>query len=115
METLVASLNTVLYMLLVMVLGRWVVGRLPERGTVVAQLNRLVFSMFLPFMVFQNIYTTDIKSAFDGRLLVYLLTVLCAMWLLLMVLAPKWVQHPLPAALLFSARSAATPSSLASP
>ena len=92
METLVASLNTVLYMLLVMVLGRWVVGRLPERDTVVAQLNRLVFSMFLPFMVFQNIYTTDIKSAFDGRLLVYLLTVLCAMWLLLMVLAPKWVQ-----------------------
>ncbi len=63
METLVASLNTVLYMLLVMVLGRWVVGRLPERDTVVAQLNRLVFSMFLPFMVFQNIYTTDIKSA----------------------------------------------------
>ena len=41
METLVASLNTVLYMLLVMVLGRWVVGRLPERDTVVAQLNRL--------------------------------------------------------------------------
>ena len=34
METLVASLNTVLYMLLVMVLGRWVVGRLPERDTV---------------------------------------------------------------------------------
>ena len=62
METLVASLNTVLYMLLVMVLGRWVVGRLPERDTVVAQLNRLVFSMFLPFMVFQNIYTTDIKK-----------------------------------------------------
>ena len=101
METLVESMNTVMYMILVMVFGRWVVGRLQELDTVVAQLNRLVFSMFLPFMVFQNIYTTDIKSAFDGRLLVYLLTVLCAMWLLLMVLANLWY---MPWELVFSLR-----------
>lgn len=88
MENLLISLNTVLYMLLIMGIGRASFSKLPDRQRVIAQVNKLVFKLFLPAMVFQNIYTTDLKTAFDGALLAYLLVILAVMWLLLMVLVP---------------------------
>lgn len=86
-----AALRTALYMLAVMAAGAWTTRRVPERELVVAQLNKMVFSVFLPLMVFQNIYTTDFGTVFDGKLLGCLALFLTLTWLALMVLSPRWI------------------------
>jgi len=92
LENLTASLNTALYMLLVMGIGRITTQKMPERELVISQINKLVFSIFLPMMIFKNIYTADLKAVFDGKLLLYLLAFFCGAWLVLLVLAPKWIE-----------------------
>lgn len=93
MEHLMILLNVSLYMLLIMVIGWAGTRRFPHRELVAAQLNRVVFSIFLPIMVFQNIYTANLETAFDGMLLVYLAAVVVSVWLLLMIAAPRWIQN----------------------
>ena len=33
--------------------------------------NKLCFKVFLPVLLFYNIYTTDIRSLFDGKLILF--------------------------------------------
>ena len=93
MENLTVSLSTTLYMMLVMLIGRMVFRKIPDREIVIAQIDKMVFSIFLPMMAFRNIYTTDLKTAFDAGLLLYMLAVLCTIWLILMVLMPRWIPN----------------------
>lgn len=88
-----ASLNTVLYMLAIAAIGAWTIRKVPEKEQVIAQMNKIVFSVFLPMMVFQNIYTTDLGTVFDGKLLAYLAVFLFGIWLALMSLAPRWISN----------------------
>jgi len=90
-ENLSASLDTTLHMLLVIAIGKKLLGGTGKNAQLLDQINQLVFKLFLPLMIFQNIYTTDIRVVFDGKLLLYLLAVICIVWLFLLWHTPRWI------------------------
>ena len=71
MNAITLSFNAVFPLLAYMVLGFALrrVGLLSEQTA--AGLNKLVFKVFLPLSIFQNICAADIRSKFDVKLAVY--------------------------------------------
>jgi predicted permease len=51
-------------------------------------MNNLVFRVFLPLMLFKNVYNTDLKSVFDLKLTVFTLTGLLALYIALFIIIP---------------------------
>lgn len=75
MESLQITIETILPLFLLMAVGYLVrlTGIINE--TSAYQTNRVIFGVFLPALVFQNIYTIDtenLKNSFDSRMLLYL-------------------------------------------
>ena len=71
MDSLILSLEIVLPLLLLMALGYVVklTGMMNE--TSVKQVNKVIFKIFLPLLVFCNIYNTEIAESFNSQLLLY--------------------------------------------
>ena len=66
MDNFLISLNAVLPTFLLMAAG-WLLHRLglAEEGFL-KQLNRLTFQVFLPVMLFRNIYSAELRSVLNG-------------------------------------------------
>lgn len=56
-------------------------------------INKLVFKVFLPVLLFYNIYTTDAAMAFDGPFLLYALVCILVVALLLFLIVPLFVKE----------------------
>lgn len=71
MESLRIALEIVLPLFLLLVVGYVIklTGLMNE--TSVRQVNGVIFKIFLPLLVFLNIYNTDLASSFDSRLLLF--------------------------------------------
>ena len=71
MESLIISLEIVLPMFLLMALGYVIklTGMMNE--TSVKQVNKVIFKIFLPLLVFCNIYNTELAESFNSHLLLY--------------------------------------------
>ncbi len=88
MESLVLSLNVVLPLLFLILVGQ---GRAAveivcdERA--LKQMNQLVFKLFLPCTLFNNILSTDLKTVLQPQLLIYsavcVLAACAAGWLIM--------------------------------
>ena len=83
MENLVISASVVLPMLLMML-----VGYISRRTGIVTEdtmrkVNKLLFRVFLPFLVMRNVYTSDISTAFSPRLLIFSLLLIGGMYVLI--------------------------------
>ena len=89
METLITSLRIVLPIFLLIVLGAVLrrVGVLDGEGC--GKMNTLCFDVLVPAMVFYNIYTADLSSFSNPKLLVFCLVSVTAVFLLLMLLMPR--------------------------
>jgi len=94
MENLLLSVNVILPLFLMMALGYVlrVLHVVEEKGT--AGMNRLVFKVMLPVMLYYNIYTCDMAQAFDLTLLLYAVAAVAVLFVLLMVLVPRFVADP---------------------
>lgn len=55
----------------------------------VKKVNESVFKVFLPLLLFYNIYTTDIKSAFEPYLIIYSVLTIVVLFLVLLFIIPK--------------------------
>ncbi len=55
----------------------------------VKRINESVFKVFLPLLLFYNIYTTDVKSAFEPYLIVYGVLSIVVLFLVLLFIIPK--------------------------
>ncbi len=55
-----------------------------------ASLNRLTFKCFLPLMIFQNIYTTDLSVINDYSYMLFAVAGLLIVFLILMLLIPRF-------------------------
>lgn len=88
MDAFLLSANAVLPLLLCMAAGYVIrgIGMLSE-GTL-QQLNNLVFRVFLPILLFKNVYSTDLATAFDGKLLLVGVLFVFAMFFLLLLVVP---------------------------
>ena len=71
MESLLISLEIVLPLFLLMALGYVIklTGMMNE--TSVKQVNKVIFKIFLPLLVFCNIYNTELAESFNSQLLLY--------------------------------------------
>ncbi len=86
---LVIALNVVLPLFLCMAVGYFLrrihlVNEATLTGT-----NALCFKVFLPILLFRNIFTTDLTSVFNGRLILYAAGGVVVWFILLMILVPR--------------------------
>lgn len=56
-------------------------------------INKLVFKVFLPVLLFYNIYKTDVATAFDGPFLLYALICIVSVALLLFLFVPLFIKE----------------------
>ena len=82
MENFLVCLNAVAPIFLLMALGYAVkcLGYLGRED--VEKLNKLLFNIFMPVLMFQNVYNSDLSSAFRPRLLAYAVTAVMAAFFL---------------------------------
>lgn len=90
MANLILAFNVVLPLFLCIVLGYFLraIGMIKEITQ--KDLNRLCFKVFLPIYLFNSIYTTDLAVAFDGRLVIFAVCGVVGLFLLLMLLIPRF-------------------------
>ncbi len=83
MENLQISASVVLPMLLMMLVGyiSRCTGIVSE--DTLRKVNKLLFRIFLPFLVFRNVYTSDIRSAFSPKLLIFSVCLIVGMYILI--------------------------------
>ena len=89
MENLILSFNVVLPLFLCILLGYFLrrihMVDTPSLNT----MNKLCFKVFLPIYLFNNIATTNLAAAFNGKLLAVAYFGVIAQFILLMLLIPR--------------------------
>jgi predicted permease len=89
MESLFLSLKVVFPLCVLMTLG-YVLKRLMKLNEVtLKQTNQLVFKVFLPVMLFVNVYNSDLSADFSLSLLIYVMVTIIMCFLVLLFLIPK--------------------------
>lgn len=90
MENLILSLNTVVPLFLLMMLGYFLkrIKLMPEN--ILTQLNKLVFNVFLAASLFYNIYTTKLEDAWSTNAVVYIVVSVVLIFLLLLLIVPRF-------------------------
>lgn len=95
MENLLLSLNVVAPIFLLMAIGWLLVNKTNLADlSLMSQLNKLVFRLFLPCMLFKNIYRVDLKAQFSGTLVLFAAGSLLVLFLLLCLIVPRVVARP---------------------
>lgn len=89
LSNLLLSFNVVLPLFLEMLLGNWLKRvRLLENETV-KSLNKATFKCFLPILLFYNIYTSNFRSDFNLRLILYVVGCVLILFSVLMLVIPS--------------------------
>ena len=89
MENLILSFNVVLPLFLSIALGYALRCMHMLDETTQKSLNKLVFKVFLPIYVFNNIYTTNIAVAFQPGLVALTMFGVLAIFAFLMAFVPR--------------------------
>ena len=89
MNSLLISMRIVMPMAVLMLTGRLLrrIGMLPD--SVTGSCNRLVASVFLPCMLFLNMYHSDLKITFTPKLFWFAIAAIFVTFMLLMLLVPR--------------------------
>lgn len=89
MDDLALTLKVVLPLFFSMALGYGVKCAGLVCDATLKQMNNLVFRVFLPLMVFYNIYTTDLAGVFQPRLMAYSMITAAAVFGLAALIIPR--------------------------
>ena len=88
MENLILSANVVLPLFILMITGyclhKW---KILDENTL-KQMNKAVFKVFLPALIYYNVYTSEISEIFDKKLVIFSVVCVLAMFALLMAIIP---------------------------
>ncbi len=89
MENLIIAFNVVLPLMLCIMLGYFLarIGMIKEELR--KGLNALSFKIFLPFYLFNSVYTTDVSTSFNAKLMIFCCVAMLAWFGLLMYLIPR--------------------------
>ena len=71
MQNLIVSFNAIAPLFLLIIIGFFIRQKGLLRSDALPQLNSLAFTIFLPALLFNNLYTTNVESAFSPRLIGY--------------------------------------------
>lgn len=88
MENLIIAFNVVLPLMLCIMLGYFLsrIGMIKEELR--KGMNALSFKVFLPFYLFNSVYTTDVSKSFNGRLMIFCCLAMLCWFAFLMFLIP---------------------------
>lgn len=94
MENLILSFNVIAPLFFLMIIGYMLVHhtKLADKE-LCGKANALVFKVFLPCMLFKNIYQSDIKTQMQGELCLFAAGSLLVLFLLLCLVVPKVVKQ----------------------
>ncbi|MEG1500737.1 MAG: AEC family transporter, partial [Clostridiales bacterium] len=95
MNNLILSINVVLPLFLLMGLGYFLKFSKLLDEQWLKKANILVFKVFLPMLLFINIYQTDLHKVLNPRLMVFIFLVEIAIFLILLLLIPHLENNPL--------------------
>ncbi|MGL5694265.1 MAG: AEC family transporter [Peptostreptococcaceae bacterium] len=88
MENLILSFNVVSPLFIIMALGYYLkYTKLLDMNTLNV-MNKICFKIFLPLLLFNNIYTSDVKSAFDINLILFSVGCVIILFLVLLFVIP---------------------------
>lgn len=73
LENLILSINVVLPLFLLITLGYFLKKLKFYDEKILASLNKLVFKVFLPVLLYVNVYSTNLKDSFNLSLIIYAL------------------------------------------
>lgn len=80
MENLMVSLSVVFPLFLMMLVGYAVRSfKIADEATL-RKVNTLIFKVFMPLLICRNIYTSDFRSAFSARLLIFSVSITLAVF-----------------------------------
>lgn len=93
MENMIISFNVIAPLFFLMVLGYVLVNytKLADKE-LCAKANKLVFKIFLPCMLFKNIYQSDIREQIQGEVCLFAAGSLIILFVLLCLIVPKAVK-----------------------
>ncbi|MGM9533247.1 AEC family transporter [Intestinibacter sp.] len=89
MENLILSFNVVAPLFFMMVLGYFLKYIKMYDQHTLDIMNKVVFKVFLPVLLFYNVYTTDLGEAFDIKLILYAASGVIILFLLLLLIVPR--------------------------
>ena len=88
MENLALAFNVVMPLFLMMALGYCIrLLKLGDEATF-KKMNNIVFRVFLPILLFHNVISTDLSTAFNGPLLLTAVCFVIAEFALCMIFVP---------------------------
>ena len=89
MDMILLGLNVVIPLFVIMVLGYITrrAGIINEKG--IGQVNRLLFWVFLPAILFVSVYETDLRSVFDIKIILYSLIGTTVVYLVSFIIVPR--------------------------
>ena len=82
MESFFVALNAVLPMFIMLFIGFLVRKLKILQDSFLPQLNKIVFNVFFPFLMFNNIYGSDFSSVFSPKLLAFAVIAVFAIYFL---------------------------------
>lgn len=88
MENLILSFNIVVPLFLIMILGYFLKHIEILDTKTIDVMNNVVFKAFLPVLLFYNVYSTDIGSVFDPKLILFSVCSVIILFLLLCFIIP---------------------------
>ena len=89
MENLILSFNVVAPLFFMMVLGYFLKYIKMYDQHTLDIMNKVVFKVFLPVLLFYNVYTTDLGTAVDIRLILYAASGVLILFFLLVLIVPR--------------------------
>lgn len=94
MENMIIAINAVLPMFLIIGLGILVRRSHIISDEALRQANGMCFKFFMFILLFYNVYTSDLSSSFNGKLLVFCVLGLLAEFLVASLVVPHIVKEP---------------------
>ncbi|MEG0094745.1 MAG: AEC family transporter [Erysipelotrichaceae bacterium] len=93
MNELVLAFNVVFPLCLMMSLGYLLRMLHVLKEPLISQLTRLCFQVFLPFLLFINVYQSDFEEIFKPKLIGYAITIVFITFIVVSVIASKCVKQ----------------------
>lgn len=93
MENLILSFNVVAPLCLIMILGYFLKYIKIFDNNSVKVMNNAAFKVFLPTLLFYNIYTTDFGNVFNPKLMIFAPTCILVLFVVLLLFIPIIEKH----------------------
>lgn len=92
MSNLYLAFSVVFPLFCMMALGYFLSAVKVFNGPFLKQLNSICFKVFLPIVLFMNIYQSDFKALFSPKLIIFAVVSLCIIYAVLMLVVPRLVK-----------------------